>query len=96
MTANVVDLQGVGTQVCSYVVRACYPGKKPFLIGTFSIPRGPTFHETEVAAEKEMDAAVARFFRDCYPDGTKPPLSVKAHLGSVTFVPDDYEWRRGR
>ena len=96
MTAASSITFGAGTHVCSYVVEAAYDGKKPFLIGTFTVPRAPTFQETEAAAMSEMVHKVRQFFVDHLPDEVQPPVSIKAQLGSISFIADDYEWRRTR
>lgn len=64
-----------------------YPGKKPFLVGTFYA--GP--HDKD----HDMDAAVLReirsFWSDHMPEGLPLPQIEKALWGSIVFVADDPE-----
>ena len=83
-----------GGYVCCFVVEAEYPGKKRFFVGTFATPRLSTEQETEAAAMSQAQAELDRFAALHLPDGTPPPCAIRARLGHMTFVPDDYEWRR--
>jgi hypothetical protein len=83
-----------GTTVCRYIVEAQYTGKQPFLVGTFAVPRQRTDHDTETEARKEATRELAKFWTLHMQDGIAPPVVLSVRLGSLTFVPDDYEWRR--
>ena len=82
-----------GAYVCRFVVEAEYPGKRPFLVGVFTTPRRSTEQETEAAAMSAAQANLDCFAAASFPDGTPPPRAIRARLGAMTFIPDDYEWR---
>jgi hypothetical protein len=96
MSAAVPTSLASGTIMCCYVVTVCYDGKKEFVIGTFHIPRHDTEAETEKAAFSAATLRIDQFFADHFPSGVPRPTVLKATLGHQTFIPDDYEWRRGR
>jgi hypothetical protein len=83
-----------GVVVCNYVITCCYTDKPPITIGCFTIERQKTEQETEAAALSTAASAIKRFFDKYFPSGTVEPNVIDVKLGSMTFVPDDYEWRR--
>lgn len=85
-----------GDVVCSYIIEVSYPGKEPFYVGSFTVPRASTEQETERQAMALSVDALRKFFDDHFPDAVPEPTVVSVRLGSYTFVPDDYDWRRGK
>ena len=79
---------------CTYIIIAKHEGKEPVSIGTFTLPRAATAQETEAAAKRGAEADVHKFYGAHLPDGTPRPTVVDVRLGHMTFIPDDYEWRR--
>jgi hypothetical protein len=83
-----------GTTVCSFIIEASYPGKKPFHVGTFTTSRLRTFTETQAAADAAAADCLRQFWEKSMPAAVPPPHTVKVVLGSQVFVPDDYDWKR--
>lgn len=85
-----------GSQVCRYTAQIQYEGKTALeaYCPEMNIPRAPTWHETEARALAEAERQVAAMWQRCFPDGTPLPRVTGVRLGHMTFVPDDYEWRR--
>lgn len=85
-----------GNTVCSYSAIVKYPDKENFSMysPTMTVTRCKTEQETEEAARKEAVRKVDLFFKKHFPAKTPRPEVVAVKLGSVTFIPDDYEWRR--
>jgi hypothetical protein len=86
---------GQNYTLCSYVVRAQYDGREPFVVGTFKVPRKPTEQETEADASNAASAEISRFWARHMPDGIVPPHVLDVRLGHTAFIPADHSWRRG-
>jgi hypothetical protein len=78
-------------RICSYTVVACWPNRKPVLIGgvAFTVERATTWHETEERARVAAQEMTANFIREHLPEGVPPPAIEKVELGAVMFVPED-------
>lgn len=85
-----------GSTVCHYSARVWYEGKKEFLAFSphMRVVRQETAEETEALAKTEAHRQVDKFWEEHFPEGTPRPLVIEVVLGWMTFVPDDYEWRR--
>lgn len=71
-----------------FTALVAYPGKKPFMVGTF-------FVEGRTAKDHEMEAIVlqevSKFWAEHLPDGTPLPRIEKHLWGAVLFVPEE-DW----
>lgn len=81
--------------VSTFVAEVGYAGKKPMFVGTFRMDRAATEEEQIAAAEACVGDKVEAFWREHFPDNSPAPAVLSVRLGYMTFVPDDYEWRRG-
>lgn len=81
---------------CPFVIKATYDGKKPFHIyaSWMVVERGLTSEATRAHALDQSREDVARFWNEHFPDGCIPPHVLSVHLGRMTMIADDYEWRR--
>jgi len=83
-----------GKTICSFVIEAAYPGKTPFVVGTFRVERGDGEMETERRAMESADQSLRDFVATSLPDGTACPQVLSIRLGAMTFVPDDFDGSR--
>lgn len=61
-----------------------YPGKKPFMVGTFFAREGDKDHDMDAVVLAEVN----RFWSDHMPEGIAPPKIEKTVWGSIFFVPE--------
>lgn len=69
----------------AFAAEVSYPGKKPFMVGTFFAPVGAKDHDMDAIVLAE----VRRFWAEHFFDGCPEPQIRKTVWGSIFFVPEE-------